>query len=118
MKTSNFKFQQLAQLFRRVAQNPRIRMTYTESDAARDGLEMSAVRQLAGTHGLMINRAGLLTPLSPPPSKGYWPDEAQRLAAENRELRATLRRRDCDIALYQAATLVAVLGCILLAMGV
>lgn len=48
----------------------------------------------------------------------YWPDEAQRLATENRELRATLRRRDCTIGCYQMLSIVAVLGCILLALGV
>lgn len=47
----------------------------------------------------------------------YWPDEAQRLAAENRELRATLRQRDCAIGCYQILSIVVVLGCILLAMG-
>lgn len=48
----------------------------------------------------------------------YWPDEAKRLAAENRELRATLYRRNCAIGFYQALSVVAVLGCTLLAMGV
>lgn len=48
----------------------------------------------------------------------YWPDEAQRLAAENRELRATLRQRNHVIVFYQVLSLVVVLGCILLAMGV
>lgn len=48
----------------------------------------------------------------------YWPDEAQRLATENRELRATLRRRDRAIGCYQVLSVVAVLGCILLALGV
>lgn len=48
----------------------------------------------------------------------YWPDEAQRLAAENRELRATLYRRSCTIGFYQALSVLAVAGCILLTMGV
>lgn len=48
----------------------------------------------------------------------YWPDEAQRLAAENREMRAALYRRNCAIGFYQGLSVVGVLGCILLAMGV
>ncbi len=60
----------------------------------------------------------LLNPFTSPKMAAYWPDEAQRLATENRELRATLRQRNCAIGCYQILSIVAVLGCILLAMGV
>lgn len=79
--------------------------------------EGGRVRYVEGVE-VLLPPAPSAPDLTPSLVNPFWPDRAGQLMAENRDLRATLYRRNCAIGFYQALSVLAVMGCVLLALGV